>query len=281
MGVVVPWAGIRAHMQAAICDRYPASEFDMALECFPAPTEVNPLAYQDALKVLPRGSAVTIFTPDDTHFDIAMACVAAGMHVLVAKPVVKTLAHHRALMAAAREHNVLVVVEVHKRYDPFYTDCRDRIATLGDFSYMHAYMSQPKMQLQTFSSWLGSGASDISYYLNCHHIDFHEVACVQASCLYSASQRTDPARACVCVATSDPSRGQRSGRLCHAPHELLLFCCCRCCLQWCIGGKARPVLVIGSGSTGVAKKLVGADVEDTITLTVHWENLASGTQGGP
>jgi D-galacturonate reductase len=52
------------------------------------------------------------------------------------------------------------------------------------------------------------------------------------------------------------------------------------CPQWCLAGRARPVLVIGSGSTGVAKRLVGADVEDTITLTVHWENLPSGTIGG-
>jgi len=33
-------------------------------------------------------------------------------------------------------------------------------------------MSQPKFQLETFSSWAGVG-SDISYYLNSHHIDFH------------------------------------------------------------------------------------------------------------
>jgi hypothetical protein len=34
-------------------------------------------------------------------------------------------------------------------------------------------MSQPKHQLETFKSWAGS-SSDISYYLNSHHIDFHE-----------------------------------------------------------------------------------------------------------
>ena len=51
-------------------------------------------------------------------------------------------------------------------------------------------------------------------------------------------------------------------------------------VQWCMGGRARPVLVVGSGSTGAAKALTGADVEDTITLTVHWQNIASGNQGG-
>ena len=33
-------------------------------------------------------------------------------------------------------------------------------------------MSQPKYQLQTFRSWAGR-SSDISYYLNAHHIDFN------------------------------------------------------------------------------------------------------------
>jgi D-galacturonate reductase len=35
---------------------------------------------------------------------------------------------------------------------------------------MHSYMSQPKTQLDTFASWAGI-SSDISYYLNAHHID--------------------------------------------------------------------------------------------------------------
>jgi D-galacturonate reductase len=32
-------------------------------------------------------------------------------------------------------------------------------------------MSQPKYQLHTFKSWAGR-SSDISYYLNAHHVDF-------------------------------------------------------------------------------------------------------------
>ncbi len=60
------------------------------------------------------------------------------------------------------------ILKVHKRYDPIYVDARDRAKKLGDFSYMYAYMSQPKHQLDTFRSWAGK-SSDISYYLNSHH----------------------------------------------------------------------------------------------------------------
>ena len=50
---------------------------------------------------------------------------------------------HRRLIAAAQSHNVLVAMEVHKRWDPIYADARDRIRQLGDFSFFQSYMSQP------------------------------------------------------------------------------------------------------------------------------------------
>jgi D-galacturonate reductase len=63
-------------------------------------------------------------------------------------------------------------MEVHKRWDPIYADARDRIRQLGEFSYFSSFMSQPKSQLETFRSWAGR-SSDISYYLNAHHVDFN------------------------------------------------------------------------------------------------------------
>ena len=56
---------------------------------------------------------------------------------MVTKPIVQTLEDHQALAKAAKEKNVLVAVEVHKRLDPFYADARDCVrAGLGDFQYM-------------------------------------------------------------------------------------------------------------------------------------------------
>ena len=106
---------IRTHMARAIGEKYPASAYDLSVTTYPADTEVDPQAYRKALLALPKGSAVTIFTPDDTHFEIALACVKAGMHVLVTKPICKTLAEHATLAAAAEEAGVLVAIEVHKR----------------------------------------------------------------------------------------------------------------------------------------------------------------------
>ena len=204
---------IRAHLKSAITESY--SNLNTDVETFPLDTEVNDKSYLQALDTFEKGDAVTIFTPDDTHFEIALAAIERGLHVLVTKPAVKTLEHHRILHEAALRNNVLVAIEVHKRWDPIYSDARDQLQGLGDFSYMYSYMSQPKHQLGTFRSWAGK-SSDISYYLNSHHIDFHE---------------------------------------------------------WVVGESSRPVRVTAVASYGVAKTAYDIDCEDTITLTVQWENI--------
>jgi len=163
---------IRAHMQRALGDVYDGID-PSVIETWPADTVVAPAAYKDAAAAFLPGDLAIIFTPDDTHYDIAMACIERGMHVMITKPPVKTLAEHRKLVEAAERKGVLCVAELHKRFDPIYVDARDRIRTLGPFSYYWAYMSQPKHQLETFKAWAGK-SSDISYYLNSHHIDYHE-----------------------------------------------------------------------------------------------------------
>lgn len=213
--------GIRDHMHAAIGKYSGLDPLIDTVETYPRDTEVNAKAYEDAIGQFAPGDAVIIFTPDDTHFDIALKAIRAGLHVLVTKPAVKTLQHHSILYEEAKKNNVLACVEVHKRWDQIYVDARDKIANLGPFGFMHSYMSQPKHQLETFRAWAGK-SSDISYYLNSHHIDFHE---------------------------------------------------------WAMGQSARPSKVTAMASTGVAKERFDIDAEDTITLTVEWQNLEEGGNG--
>lgn len=117
---------------------------------------------------------------------MAKEAIKRGLHVLLTKPPVKLLEEHLELVDLARKHGVLLQVEYHKRFDPIYAgnfqdlftvisceDARERIRSqLGEFGFFTSYMSQPKFQLDTFKAWAGI-SSDISYYLNSHHIDFH------------------------------------------------------------------------------------------------------------
>ena len=162
--------GIRQHFRTNISNAY--NGLDVTFRSFPADDVVDAEAYKTAIDALPeRGSCVTIFTPDSTHFDIAMYAIERGHHVLITKPAVKLLAHHVELLKTSRKYGVFVYIEHHKRFDPAYADARHRGKTsLGDFNYFYSYMSQPKSQLETFKAWAGR-ESDISYYLNSHHVD--------------------------------------------------------------------------------------------------------------
>ena len=98
------------------------------------------------------GDLVSVFTPDDTHFEMTKAALEKGCHVMVAKPLVLDFQQHQLLSDLAKSKNRLLLVEVHKRFDPIYADARQRLNSgqIGDFGYFYSYMSQPKFQLDTF-----------------------------------------------------------------------------------------------------------------------------------
>lgn len=146
------------------------NNLDTSFDSYPADDTKDPDAYKAAIDALKPGDAITIFTPDTTHFPIALYAIERGIHVMITKPAVKLLEHHLALLEAAEKHGVYVYIEHHKRYDPAYADARFRARKMGDFNYFYSYMSQPKSQLETFKAWAGVD-SDISYYLNSHHVD--------------------------------------------------------------------------------------------------------------
>ncbi|KAG9515029.1 D-galacturonic acid reductase-like protein, partial [Aureobasidium melanogenum] len=163
---------IREHLNKNISQVY--NGLDTSFESYPANDQRDPEAYKKAIDALSPGDAITIFTPDPTHFPIAMYAIERGIHVMITKPAVKLLSEHQQLLEASRKHNVFVYIEHHKRFDPAYADARHRaLKTLGEFNYFYSYMSQPKSQLETFKAWAGK-ESDISYYLNSHHIDVNE-----------------------------------------------------------------------------------------------------------
>lgn len=177
------FSGIRNHFKTNIESKY--REMDTTFTSYPAPGVRDYDAYKTAIDSLKAGDAITIFTPDSTHFDIAKYAIERGVHVLVTKPATQTLEHHQALIKLAEEKGVVCMVEHHKRFDPAYADARERArAELGDINYFYSYMSQPKRQLETFKAWAGKD-SDISYYLNSHHIDI---------CLWMTQGRAIPTK---------------------------------------------------------------------------------------
>ncbi|KZO96174.1 NAD-P-binding protein [Calocera viscosa TUFC12733] len=161
---------IRAHLKSNIADAY--KDMDVGFKAYPEGNTRDPEAYKAAIDALYPGDAVIIFTPDSTHFPIAKYALERALHVLVTKPATQLLEHHQELIDLAAKYQVVCFVEHHKRFDPAYSDARGRAQALGEFNFFSSWMSQPKNQLITFREWAGRD-SDISYYLNSHHIDIH------------------------------------------------------------------------------------------------------------
>ncbi|KPI44042.1 uncharacterized protein AB675_6263 [Cyphellophora attinorum] len=160
---------IREHLHNNITKVY--NNLDTSFNSYPANDKTDPEAYKAAIDALPAGSAITIFTPDSTHYPIAKYAIERKIHVMITKPATQLLSHHLELLTLSRQHGVFVYIEHHKRFDPAYLDAKHRaVNQLGDFNYWYSYMSQPKSQLATFKAWAGKD-SDISYYLNSHHVD--------------------------------------------------------------------------------------------------------------
>jgi hypothetical protein len=62
--------------------------------------------------------AVTIAAPTHLHHEIALACIARGVHVLVEKPIASTVQEGRDIVAAARRAGVTLMVGHVERFNP-------------------------------------------------------------------------------------------------------------------------------------------------------------------
>jgi predicted dehydrogenase len=62
--------------------------------------------------------AVTIAAPTHLHHDLALTCIAHGIHVMVEKPIAPTVEEGRAIVAAARRAGVTLMVGHVERFNP-------------------------------------------------------------------------------------------------------------------------------------------------------------------
>ena len=74
--------------------------------------------YNDMLASEPDIVAVSVATPDFTHREPAVAVAKAGKHLLVEKPIATTVADGEAIIAAAKEAGVKLMVDFHNRWNP-------------------------------------------------------------------------------------------------------------------------------------------------------------------
>ena len=73
-----------------------------------------------------------------------MNCLEAGVPVLVEKPLAMDVEEARKMAEKAREKNLLLQVDFHKRFDPYHIDLKMMVESgqLGKIQYGYCWMTQ-------------------------------------------------------------------------------------------------------------------------------------------
>lgn len=118
--------------------------------------------YEQLDELLPHVDAVSLVTPTPYHFDLAMRCLAQGVHVLVEKPITETLAQAETLTQTAEASDLIVQVGHIERFNPTYSELKN---VLED-------MTPLAVNLRRLSPYEGSNTDvDVVLDLMIHDLD--------------------------------------------------------------------------------------------------------------
>jgi predicted dehydrogenase len=120
----------------AICDM-DASRLAAAARLYPGVAMTQSF---DDLLADPRIDAIAIATPVHAHFELALAALSAGKHVLVEKPLAETSDQVRRLIDEAQRRRLVLMVDHTFVYTPSVRKIRDLIVegVLGDIYYYNS-----------------------------------------------------------------------------------------------------------------------------------------------
>lgn len=82
--------------------------------------------------------AVFVHSATESHSDIVLRCLEAGLPVYVDKPLSTELAESRAMAAAAEQKGLLLAVGFNRRFAPLYMQAKQWIEASGGFAQVHA-----------------------------------------------------------------------------------------------------------------------------------------------
>lgn len=144
------------------------------------------LCYPDWRKLLEEENvqAVIIAVPHPLHAQIGSACLRAGLHTLVEKPVDISLSRAKMLSAAARESGRIFAVMLNQRTNPLFRRCREivRSGELGTIKrsvwiITNWYRTQHYYDSGAWrATWAGEGGGVLLNQAP-HHLDLWQWIC--------------------------------------------------------------------------------------------------------
>jgi len=164
---------VRAYAQhasadlVAVCDLEEARAQQVAEEAGTA----KPFTSVEQMLAEVELDAVSVVTPDAAHTDIVIACAKAGVHVLCEKPLATNVEACEAMIAAAREASVYLMVDWHNRWNPPFAEAHRSIQAgeLGDVRYIYYRLSDTIYVPTTMLPWAAD--SSVLLFLGSHALD--------------------------------------------------------------------------------------------------------------
>ncbi len=144
---------------------------DAAVRYVPSEGSRDPDAYLRALDASSFDCAI-VSVPDHLHYTVTRNLLLRGLHVLVVKPLVPTVAEADELIRLAESHDVYAAVEFHKRFDESNLRIKRmlREGSIGDVLYCLVEFSQRQdIPLARFREW--AARTNIFQYLGVHYAD--------------------------------------------------------------------------------------------------------------
>jgi predicted dehydrogenase len=115
---------------------------------------------------------IAVVTPDFLHREIALEAASRGVHLMMEKPLDVTVKGAREMVQAAKENNVLLFVDFHKRFDPGHINLKKHIkeGKLGKVQYGYVWMED---KIVVPSVWFKNWAkySSPAWFIGIHFFD--------------------------------------------------------------------------------------------------------------
>jgi predicted dehydrogenase len=154
--------------------------------------------YERVDDLLKHVDAVSLVVPTPLHFDLAMRCLAQGIHLLVEKPITETVQQAETLTQAAETSGLIVQVGHIERFNPAYVELKN---VMEDMTVL-------AVNLRRLSAYEGSNTDvDVVLDLMIHDLDLlldligQEPVSVNAYGLTAFSGAIDHAVAQMCFDT--------------------------------------------------------------------------------
>lgn len=131
-----------------------------------------PKVFVNVDEMLEEGlDGISVATPDDAHTSIVLKAIAKGVHVLVEKPLATTVEECTAMVDAAENAGVFLMVDWHNRWNPpIYSAWNSiREGELGDIRYIYYRLSDTVYVPTQMLPW--ANKSSVMWFLGSHALD--------------------------------------------------------------------------------------------------------------